>query len=165
MSAAMRNSHSIPRSPQRQRGAVLYVALIMLILLALIGVVGLQVSGLQERMSANYRNANLAFQMAELEARQTEAIIETALSGGTGTFTSNQEYCAPIFDPLTWADGVDTENAVYTRRIDKCFAASSLKVGAKQNEETGNIYEISALSTDETGNSTASAVINTIFIP
>ena len=47
--------HSYSRFPGRQRGAVLYVALIMLLLLAMIGVVGLQVTGLQERMSSNYR--------------------------------------------------------------------------------------------------------------
>ena len=41
--------------PSRQHGAVLYVALIMLILLALIGVVGMQVAGMQERMSSDYR--------------------------------------------------------------------------------------------------------------
>ena len=42
-------------SPNRQSGAVLYVALVMLVLLALIGIVAMQVAGLQERMSANYQ--------------------------------------------------------------------------------------------------------------
>ncbi|MCM5640131.1 PilX N-terminal domain-containing pilus assembly protein, partial [Xanthomonas hortorum] len=40
-----------------QSGAVLYVALIMLILLALLGIAGMQVTGLQERMAFNYRSS------------------------------------------------------------------------------------------------------------
>jgi type IV pilus assembly protein PilX len=55
----------------QQRGAVLYVALIMLILLALLGVVGMQVAGMQERMAANYRAANMAFQASERAGRVT----------------------------------------------------------------------------------------------
>jgi len=155
----------LPNPPRGQRGAVLYVALIFLILMALIGVVGMQVSALQERMSANYRNTNLAFQNAEAQARQIETNIQNSLSGGVNTYAADQEYCAPVFDPLTWADTVKTATSKYTRRIDKCFASSSLKVGAKQNEETGNIYEITALSSDRAADASASAVINTVFIP
>ncbi|KAG1065868.1 hypothetical protein G6F40_017798 [Rhizopus arrhizus] len=61
----------IPRSfrpvvaPAQQRGAVLYVALVMLILLALLGIAGMQVAGMQEKMAANYRAANRAFQNSE----------------------------------------------------------------------------------------------------
>ena len=54
-----------PASSRSQRGAVLYVALIILILLTLIGIVGMQVATMQERMSSNYLAANQAFQRAE----------------------------------------------------------------------------------------------------
>lgn len=151
----------------RQTGAVLYVALIMLILLALIGIVGLQVTGMQERMSANYRASNLAFQNAEERARQVENNIQAALTVAGGTFTADQEECSPSFDPLTWAEGLPitaTDN-VWTKRIDKCFPASSLKMGAKKNEETGNIYEVTALRADNDANKSSDAVIDTVFIP
>ena len=65
----------------RQRGAVLYVALIMLVLLALIGVVALQVAGMQERMAASYRAVNLAFQFTEERARATECGLEVLPAG------------------------------------------------------------------------------------
>lgn len=160
----MRRFHPRP-TPARQQGAVLYVALIMLILLALIGLVGMQVTGMQERMAANYLRGNLAFQNAEANARGTEADIDAALSAG-GTYPANQEVCDPIFDPLTWANGLGTAaKSTYTRRVDKCFAASSLIVGAKQNEETGNIYEVTVLASDADNNAVSSAVINTVFIP
>lgn len=49
----------------RQRGAALFVALIMLILLTLLAVAASQVSLLQERMSGSFRAQNLAFQRSE----------------------------------------------------------------------------------------------------
>lgn len=157
---------------QSQEGAVLYVALIMLILLALIGVVGMQVTGMQERMAANYRSVNLAFQNAETGARTVEEQIEAALGSGTGTYAADQEVCSPTFDPLSWGDGkdaarpvADKNSATYTRRIDRCFAASSRRIGAKENEQTGNIYEVAVVRSDFDTNPTATAVIDTIFIP
>lgn len=149
---------------QSQQGAVLYVALIMLILLSLIGVIGMQVASMQEKMAANYLRTNLAFQNAEADARTVEDNIEAAISGG-GTYAADQEVCAPVFDPLTWANDQADTGASYTRRVDKCFASSSRRIGKKQNEETGNIYEITALASDDDANAAASAVINTIFIP
>lgn len=153
------------RIGRKQRGAVLYTALIILILLALIGIVGMRVTGLQERMSANYMRVNQAFQAAEMDARQVEAGIDAAVNSSVGTYAADQEVCAPVFDPLTWAESLDSAQGSYTRRIDKCFAASSLKLGEKQNEQTGNIYEITVLSSDDPANATATAVIDTIFIP
>lgn len=152
-------------SRSSQRGAVLYVALIMLILMALIGVVGMQVTNLQERMSANYRGANLAFQLAELDARRIESEIGESLTKSPNVYAANQEVCSPTFDPESWAEGVSVATSQYTRRIDRCFAASSRRVGAKENEETGNIYEITVLASDDNDSPSATAVINTIFIP
>jgi hypothetical protein len=50
---------------QRNRGAVLFVALIMLLLLTLLGVTAMQVTLLQERMSGNFRAQQVAFERAE----------------------------------------------------------------------------------------------------
>lgn len=148
----------------RQRGAVLYVALIMLVLLALIGITGMQVAGMQERMAANYLRSNVAFQAAEGEVRVSETGIETALYT-SGTYTADQEVCEPTFDPVTWASGAGEGGSTHVRRVDKCFPASSVVVGGVVSEDTGNIYEISAISSDLPDAPGASAVINTIFIP
>lgn len=56
--------------PGRSRGAVLFVALIMLILLTLLVVAATQVTLLQERMSGNFRVQQLAFERSE--GRMTE---------------------------------------------------------------------------------------------
>ncbi len=52
-------------SMHSQRGAVLFVSLIILILLTLLGVSAMQVTMLQERMSGNYRASQLAFERSE----------------------------------------------------------------------------------------------------
>jgi len=52
-------------SAQRNRGAVLFVALIMLLLMTLLGVTAMQVTVLQERMSGNFRAQQVAFERAE----------------------------------------------------------------------------------------------------
>lgn len=159
-----------PRLPsftarRQQRGAVLYVALIMLILLALIGIAGMQVTGMQERMAANYLRSNQAFQNAEADVRTQEAAIKTAIENG-GVFEANQEECSPVFDPATWADGKTAAAAIHTRRLDKCvMGGGGTGLGGRKNEETENIYQITVLASDDPANPSSSAVIDTIFIP
>ncbi|HIE5354820.1 TPA: pilus assembly PilX family protein [Stenotrophomonas maltophilia] len=161
--------HPRPRIPsfashRQQRGAVLYVALIMLILLALIGIAGMQVTGMQERMAANYLRSNQAFQNAEADVRSQEAAIQAVIDSGK-IFEANQEECSPVFDPATWADGKTTATAINTRRLDKCVPVGPLGLGRRKNEETENIYQITVLASDDPANPSSSAVIDTIFIP
>lgn len=154
----------IPTSPSRQRGAALYVALIMLVLLALIGVIGLQVANLQERMSSNYRLTNISFQRAEALARQREQEIGTTLLSGA-MFAADVTVCTTAFNPETWADAVTATQDDQTRRLDTCFpGGSSKKIGQKQNEQTGNVYQITAFSKDDLSG-TSEAVVDTVFIP
>ena len=156
------------RFPQRQRGAVLYVAMIMLILLALLGIVGMQVTSLQERMSSNYNRVNAAFQNAEAVAREREAAIATAMFGGKGTFAADEESCDEAFDVGAWSDPLSNPNSrdTHVRRIDRCAGGpGSLKRGGKENEQTDNIYQVSALSGAHDASATAIAVVDTIYIP
>lgn len=50
---------------QRQKGAVLVISLVLLLVLTLMGVAGMNTSTMQEKMAANGQNANRAFQGAE----------------------------------------------------------------------------------------------------
>jgi type IV pilus assembly protein PilX len=58
--------------PSRQKGATLFTALIFLIMLSLLGVSAAQMSVLEERMSGNTRNRDLAFQAAEAALEHVE---------------------------------------------------------------------------------------------
>lgn len=164
----------IPAHPSRQRGAVLYVALIFLVILALIGTAGMQVALMQERMSANYRATNVAFQRAEAVARNEEAVILAALDAA-GSFVADQERCDPSFSPAVWAEqqslaAMDGDLAdgttVRTRRVDLCTPGGTLSMGgAPLSEKTDIAYEISAFAADSGEDPSSDAAIDTIFIP
>lgn len=65
-------------SALRERGAVLIVALVMLLLLTVIGLAGMQDSNLQESMAGNMRDRNIAFQVAEAGLRAGENELRKA---------------------------------------------------------------------------------------
>ena len=60
-------------SPKAQRGVVLIVGLIMVLLISLVALAAIRGSGLQELMAGNVRDRNLAFQAAEAGLREAEA--------------------------------------------------------------------------------------------
>ena len=156
-----------PRS--QQGGAVLYVALIVLLLLAMIGIIGMQVTGMQERMSADYRGMNVAFQNAESRIRSSETAINQSLWDG-GLFRADDELCTPGFDPQTWAlkTSATVAEATHTRRIDRCFSGSSIKQEGPENSprnSTNNIYQITSKAGDQPTDAESVAVIDTVFIP
>ncbi|MGD8177230.1 pilus assembly PilX family protein [Marinimicrobium sp. ARAG 43.8] len=55
-----------------QRGAVLIIGLIMLLLMTIVGLAAIRGSGLQEMMAGNMRERTLAFQAAEAGLREGE---------------------------------------------------------------------------------------------
>ncbi|MBL8296850.1 MAG: hypothetical protein JNN30_00760 [Rhodanobacteraceae bacterium] len=71
-------SDSLPVLPQRQRGAVLFVALMFLILLTLLALASSSSSLLQERMTGGVRNRQLAMFGAESALRFGEAMVYNA---------------------------------------------------------------------------------------
>jgi type IV pilus assembly protein PilX len=155
-----------------QRGAALYVALVMLILMAMLGIVGMQVAGLQERMAANYLNVNLAFQAAEADVRMRECYIEGVVNrNGTcadGEAPINQ-ICDDGFDATSWAAQMSTDvpqvNRVSIRAIGPCISGnSSLDMGVgPESEDPNPVYQISIYATNEAA--TANAAVDTIFRP
>jgi type IV pilus assembly protein PilX len=63
---------SVPRS---QRGAILVVSLLLLLVLTVLAVATMRMSTSEERMAGNVRDTNLSFQAAEAAARAAEARI------------------------------------------------------------------------------------------
>ena len=56
----------------RQQGSALIISLIILLLMTLIGVTAMQTTTLEERMTGNMRDSNIAFQAAEAALREGE---------------------------------------------------------------------------------------------
>lgn len=73
----MKTKYSIlnPTIPRQQSGVVLVISLIMLLALTLIGITSSSVTGLEEKMAANSKNKNLAFQAAEAALRAAETSL------------------------------------------------------------------------------------------
>lgn len=165
-----------PPALRAQRGAVLYIALIMLILLALIGVIGMQVAGMQERMSANYGAVNIAFQESEGVARNTECVLEdlvnrTTTAGCDAVAVADiDQVCDDGFDPGDWAEGqvltVAGGQVVNARLIGPCISGNApLAMGAPVNEDPNPIYQVTVYRVDNPTNPSAAAAIDTIFRP
>ena len=70
------------QAPYRQRGAVLAVCLLLLLVLTLIGVSSMQGTLLEEKMAGNTTDRNLAFQNTESAIREAEIFVEGLVSLG-----------------------------------------------------------------------------------
>ena len=162
----------LSRRPSRQRGAALYVALMILVLLALIGIVGMQVAGLQERMAANYLATNQAFQAAEADVRLRECFIEGVVNRDGACAAGNapiQQLCDDGFDPSDWAAGLSTvvpqANWVNLRSIGQCISGNaSLDMGTGPvNEDPNRVFQVTTFAINP--GATANAAVDTIFRP
>ncbi len=65
----MHTGNSIQKVSRHQRGAVLVISLIMLLLLTIIGVTAMRTVTIEERMAGNMRDRNLSVQAAESALR------------------------------------------------------------------------------------------------
>ena len=77
----------MPISSAKQRGAVLIISMIILLLLTILGVTSMQSTNLEERMAGNMRDQNLAFEAAEAALRDAEEFLDTVAT--TGAFDTD----------------------------------------------------------------------------
>lgn len=101
---------------QHQAGTVLVVALIVLLLVTILGLAGMRDSIMQERMSGNMLDRNLAFQAAEAALRRGEANPEG------GPFIPDTQ---PNWPPPNWNDQTiwNTRSTPYLGAIDNVAEA------------------------------------------
>jgi type IV pilus assembly protein PilX len=59
-----------------QQGAVLIVSLVLLLILTIVGISGMKMTSLEERMSGNYKDNEMAFQAAEAALVEAENFLE-----------------------------------------------------------------------------------------
>ena len=66
-----------PSLPKQQRGVILILSLVILMVLSLLGVSSMRTSSLQERMSGNARDYQIAFEAAEIALRAGEDYLKS----------------------------------------------------------------------------------------
>lgn len=99
----------------RERGAALIVALVLLVIMTILGMTSMNMSILQEKMSGNVRNMQMAFDAAEGALRDGE-ITSDALppgtvfdaSGGTGGLYLPNTGAVPVWEQGDITDPVVT---------------------------------------------------------
>lgn len=129
--------------PQRQQGATLIIALVMLLLISLLAVGGMQGSILQERMSSNAHDGAISFQAAEAALRQAEAdlmgsvtVRDAAQTVATLATPSDWDGANPVAAGTGEAGGKVSEQPVYHHAYLTSFSGSSVETGAP-----GNYYD------------------------
>jgi len=92
-----------------QRGSVLLISLVVLLVLTLLGLSGMRSTVLEEKMAGNMRDSELAFQAAEAALREAERFIETDIisivafdnDGSDGLYNNSDDR---IWENITWTD-------------------------------------------------------------
>lgn len=115
-------------SRQHSRGAVLFVALILLIVLSLLAITAAQVTVLQERMSGNFRALQRAFERAEARMVESRATISDPLAA----YDKVNPDTLPLGtnNALPWAATLGNGAAWTQTRVRACGGACPQRQGA-----------------------------------
>jgi type IV pilus assembly protein PilX len=155
-----------PNLRPRERGAVLFIALIMLLLLTLIGVTAMQVTLLQERMAGGFRVQHQAFQQTEGTLKDTRKSLNDAANASGPLYYSADATLASGTNALPWATWLTTEPTVDPQyglsQVNAHIAVGSppAVIGAR----TLKYFVVSALNEDPGGTGDAKAAVQAVFI-
>lgn len=109
----MNRKHSPINTQGRQSGAAMVIALVMLLVLTLLATASARMTLLEERMTGNTQDRNVAFQVAEAALRQGEDIVQQPVLPEFNNDDGLYQPAAPADDPV-WrtVDWNDTDNDV-----------------------------------------------------
>jgi type IV pilus assembly protein PilX len=161
----------------RQKGTVLLVALIMLLVMTLLGLNSMRGTSLEERMAGNWRDQIIALQAAEAGLREAEGAIAPGIAlptlqpfpcpeGATCTVFEFDESAPVTLSRLLSSDGVEEwrENATtYSGEIEgtadlpqyliehRGYLRDQLGTGFGTTQDTGrDMFQITARGTGQT---------------
>ncbi|AXS84461.1 MULTISPECIES: PilX N-terminal domain-containing pilus assembly protein [Marinobacter] len=136
------------KTGRQERGAVLIVSLVVLLVLTLIGVAGMNTSVMQERMAVNAQNSNRTFQAAESSASAlTERLIGNDLSLLRESMQSADNMSSSVNFTVDAGNGVaGTYQARYLGEI-IAGSGSSLDANESSTALDGYRYELSGTAT------------------
>ena len=96
----------VRRPPSRETGAALIVSLIVLLILTILGVAASRMSQLEERMTGNTQDANVALQAAEAALRTGELFLMQPdlpyFVGADGLYQPASAAGAPLWETVDW---------------------------------------------------------------
>ena len=106
----MNKKHPMPQNfPARERGAAMVIALVMLLVLTLLATASARMTLLEERMTGNTQDRNIAFQAAEagLRAGEDEAqvpVLPAFDANAGGLYVAAAPGAQPVWEGVDWTD-------------------------------------------------------------
>ena len=123
-----------PFQRRNQTGIVLFMSLVILLILTILGLSSVQTTSLQERMSRNASDSNLAFQAAESALRDGEDRLRSYPSmtiytrdGGPGTHSEAGPTEVPNWEGIDWSPSSDSCTGCITADTEISGTASQAK--------------------------------------
>jgi type IV pilus assembly protein PilX len=149
-----------PHFGTRQHGAVLFIALVMLVLLTLIGITAMQVTLLQERMAGGFRVQHQAFEAAEGTLKdQRQTLNNDAAASGPSYYSPDAVLITD--NALPWSTWVNAEpSTTPSTQVNAHISVGSppAVLGARQLK----YFVVSALNDDPSGD--AKAAVQAVFL-
>ena len=98
--------------PRREAGAAMVIALVMLLVLTLLATASARMTLMEERMTGNTQDRNIAFQAAEAALRAGEdqaqlPVLPDFDSNAEGLYTPNGPADDPVWAAVDWSDEDD----------------------------------------------------------
>jgi type IV pilus assembly protein PilX len=139
-------------SSRAQRGASLIIVLLFLVMLSVLGITEVRTSSLEEKMTGNERDRQVAFEAAESALRDAEREIFQSL-GASSPFTSGciNGLCMPSTTAVAQWDAVDWMSA--TPRTYGAFSGAGAYPVADLARAPRYIIELLPPMPPSTGNS------------
>ena len=118
----------------QQKGSVLIVSLVFLLLLTIVGVSAMNMTNLEEKMTGNFRDHDLAFQTAEAALLDGEAFVEA-------TFDINQALTNPACTGANcYTDACDEGLCFHGTFNNSSTPVSDCTSGTEQEWEDSSIW-------------------------
>jgi len=137
----------IKKTHSKQKGSILIISLLILVVLTMIGVSSMSSSGLQERMAGNFRDRQIAFQSAEVAVAYAEEHLKSIISNSL--FNDTDGYyefksgptSRNAFETATWwtsADSIEFPTNISEVRTKPRFTIEYRGDVAAGNNTSGN---------------------------
>lgn len=135
---------------KQQKGSVLIVTMIFLLIMTMIGTAGIEVTGLEERMAGNMRDRQMAFEAAEAALMDGEAYLDSLLIAPAFTTAGTGGFYLPKTDGTNhWDDWSALGSNVRTMRSE--VASSKQGFGQLSAYATYIIEQVTDFDTDGSG--------------
>lgn len=146
-----------------QRGAVLFIGLIMLLLLTLIGMTSMQVTLLEERMAGNFRIQHQAFEAGEGLLKTKRGDLNTD-ANNSGPLYYSPDATLTAANALPWDVWLTSEPSAPASQVNAHVAVGSPP--AVMGSRVLKYFVVSALDQDRpgAGGGDAKAAIQAVFI-